>query len=138
VPRPHCIVIVETFKAVATLAPSLCAGPDSHHYLLMTQRTSAAINLFSSPLTSAANPSRFHRCSTPSATQSSDNPLKLLRERSCSPSLGPTITDAACLAETTNIDEIPIALAPVAPPIGTGTCLACEISAARTRQANSP
>ena len=41
VSRPHCIAIVETLKAVETLAPSLCAGPNSHRYLLMTQQTSA-------------------------------------------------------------------------------------------------
>jgi hypothetical protein len=136
--RAHCIVIVETSKAVAPPPPSLCAGPDNHRYLLMSQPTSASITLFSPALTSATNPSPFHRSPTASAIQTSDNPLKLVRERLRSPSLGPAITGAACIAEATNIGEIPIALADVAPPIGTGTCLGYENSAARTRQAKSP
>jgi hypothetical protein len=55
---------------------------------------------------------------------SGDNPLKLLREHTRSPSLAPTIATDAGLAAPTLKGEIPIAPADIAPTIGTGTCLA--------------
>ncbi len=132
-PRPHRDHRRRSTRPTA-LTPLSLHPSDSHHYLLMIRCTSALITLFSPPLTSATNPRRFHRPSTPSATQSSDNPLKLLRERSRGPSLPPTITAVACLAEATNFGEIPIALA----GNNRHRRMPCGISAARTQQAKSP
>jgi hypothetical protein len=74
----------------------------------MTRRTSASITPFSPRLTSPGDGAPPpHRSSRSSATQSADNPLKLLRERSRSPSLASTIATDAGLAAPTLKGEIP-------------------------------